>query len=269
MSGRPRLTTVLVVDDDYGVRWVLAAALVAAGYSVLQAADGDEAVSVALSARPDVLIVDLILPKKHGLDAIAELRARGIREHIIAITGVEPEGDAVKAIEAGADTWLRKPLDLDVLEAHVLSGLRRAREYASTTPVTVGDLTYDPLTGEAQRGSREFNLSQIERAITNFGIRNAGRTLSVEALWKTGWVHADESASPLADRDIHAVEVAMSRLAAKLNGPGESRILGTTTDNKRRRLGYLFDIGLRDRMSSDHPADLLVPSPREIPLLGY
>jgi DNA-binding response OmpR family regulator len=264
MSGRSS-PSILVVDDDSGVRWVLAAALAAAGYTVLEAADGEEAIRVALRARPDLLIVDLILPKKHGLDVIAELRALGIREHIIAITGVEPEGDAVKAIAAGADTWLRKPLGLDVLEAHVLSGLRRAREYASTTPVTAGDLTYDPLTGEAQRGSREFNLSQIERVLTHLGIRNAGRTLSVEELWKTGWGHADQSI-PLAERDIHAVEVAMSRLAAKLNGPGESRILGTTTDKRRRRIGYLFDIGPRDGMSPDPRVETSGPRPREIPV---
>lgn len=236
-SGR---TCVLVVDDDFGIRWVLAAALKAAGYAVLEAADGEEAVNIALSARPDLLIVDLILPKKLGLAVIAELRARGVREHIIAITGVEPEGDAVKAIAAGADTWLRKPLSLEVLEAHVKSGVRRAREYSSTTPVTVGDLTYDPVTGEAQRGSRQFNLSLTERTITTFGLQHAGQPLSVDELWKVAWPRADQAATPLSERDVHAVEVAMSRLAAKLNGPGESRILGTTTDEKRRRIGYHF-----------------------------
>jgi DNA-binding response OmpR family regulator len=235
-------TRVLVVDDDYGIRWVLVAALTAAGYAVLEAADGEEAVSIALRARPEILIVDLILPKKHGRQVIAELRDHGVRDYIIAITGVEAEGDAVNAIESGADVWLKKPLSLAVLEAHLRGGLRRTREYASTTPVTVGDLRYDPLTGEAQRGSRQFSLSQIERTITTFGVRNAGRALSIDELWKTAWSHADQDTRPLPERDVHAVEVAMSRLAAKLNGPGEPRILGTTTDEKRRRIGYRFDV---------------------------
>jgi DNA-binding response OmpR family regulator len=255
MASESNPTCVLVVDDDYGVRWVLAGALRAAGYTVLEAADGEEA-------------VDLILPKKHGLAVIAELRARGVREHIIAITGVEPESDSVKAIAAGADTWLRKPFSLEVLEAHVKSGVRRAREYALTTPVTVGDLTYDPLTGEAQRGSRQFNLSLIERTITAFGIRHAGRALSIDELWRVAWPHADQVAAPLSERDVHAVEVAMSRLAAKLNGPGESRILGTTTDEKRRRIGYQFVVKSDDAAPHAPPSEHIDARPPEFPL-GY
>jgi DNA-binding response OmpR family regulator len=257
---------VLVVDDDYGIRWVLTSALARCGYRVMDAADGEEALEVALRERPDVLIVDLVLPKKHGLQLIAELRARGVREHIIAITCVEPEGDAVQSIGSGADAWLKKPLDLHVLEAHVRSGVRRAREYASNTPVTVGDLTYDPLTGAARRGSRSFSLSLIERALMTFGMRHEGRALSVEELWKAAWSHADErDVTPLPDREVHAVEVAMSRLAAKLNGPGESRIVSTTTDARRRRIGYLF-------ITSEHAGDGAAPSetysPPPLPL-GY
>lgn len=215
-----------------------------------------------------MLIIDLVLPKKHGLSVIAELRARGVREHIIAITGVEPEGDTVQAIAAGADIWLKKPISLDVLEAHVKSGVRRAREYASTTPVTVGDLTYDPLSGEAQRGSRQFNLSLIERTITTFGVRNAGRALSIDELWKAAWLHADGVTTPLSERDVHAVEVAMSRLAAKLNGPGESRILGTTTDEKRRRIGYQFVVSPADGAPHASPSERIDTRPPEFPL-GY
>jgi DNA-binding response OmpR family regulator len=265
MPSWPGPASVLVVDDDYGIRWVLVAALTRAGYIVFQAADGEEAVEIALRERPDVLIMDLILPKKHGLDAIAELRARGVRDHIIAITGVEPEGDAVEAVAAGADVWLRKPIGLDVIEAHVRSGVRRAREYAMTIPVTLGDLIYDPLTGEASRGSRRINLSQTERTITTFGVRNAGRALSIGELWKAAWSHTAQDSMPLAERDVHAVEVAMSRLAAKLNGPGEPRILGTSTDDKRRRIGYVFAAPSGDA-SMTSPAN--GNRPREFPL-GY
>jgi DNA-binding response OmpR family regulator len=268
MPSGPSSACVLVVDDDYGIRWVLVAALTAAGYTVLDAADGEEAMMVALRARPDVLIIDLILPKKHGLEVIAELRARGIREHIIAMTGVEPEGDAVKAIAAGADVWLRKPISLDVIRAHVRGGVRRAREYAMNTPVTAGDLTYDPLTGEAHRASRRFNLSLIERTITAFGVRNAGRALTIDELWQAAWSHADQRTTPPTEREVHAVEVAMSRLAAKLNGPGEMRILGTTTDDKRRRIGYVFALPLGDPIPPAASPENIDPPPREFPL-GY
>lgn len=239
MSAETDKACVLIVDDDDAVRSMLAASLRAAGFSVLAAADGEAGVSEAIRARPDVMLVDLVLPNMHGLDVIAELRARGIREHIIAISGIEPDRYAVAAIESGADAWLSKPMDIHVLEAHVRSGLRRAREYSSTTPVTTGDLTYDPVTGAALRGSRRFSLSLIERAITALGIRHSGQVLSVDELWRAAWPkRADDT--PLHTREIHSVEVAMSRLAAKLNGPDEQPVLVSVADGKRRRLGYLF-----------------------------
>jgi DNA-binding response OmpR family regulator len=130
-------------------------------------------------------------------------------------------------------------MDIHVLEAHVRSGLRRAREYASTTPVTTGDLTYDPVTGAALRGARRFSLSLIERTITALGIRHAGRVLSVDELWRAAWPQRADDA-PLRSREIHSVEVAMSRLAAKLNGPDEPPFVVTVADARRRRLGYVF-----------------------------
>ena len=239
MSAETGQARVLIVDDDDAVRSMLTAALSAAGFSVLAAADGEEGVTEAIRAHPDVMLVDLVLPNKHGLDVIAELRARGVREHIIAISGIEPDRYAVAAIESGADAWLTKPMDIHVLEAHVRSGLRRAREYASTTPVTSGDLTYDPMTGAALRGSRRFSLSLIERAITALGIRHAGLVLSVDELWRAAWPkRADDM--PLDPREIHSVEVAMSRLAAKLNGPDERPVVVSVADARRRRLGYVF-----------------------------
>ena len=239
MSAESDRASVLIVDDDDAVRSMLAAALRAAGFAVLAAADGEQGVTEAIRARPDVMLVDLVLPNKHGLDVISELRARGVREHIIAISGIEPDRYAVAAIESGADAWLTKPMDLNVLEAHVRSGLRRAREYASTTPVTAGDLTYDPVTGAALRGSRRLSLSLIERAITALGIRHSGRVLSIDELWRAAWPkRADDTA--LHPREIHSVEVAMSRLAAKLNGPDERPVVVSVADARRRRLGYVF-----------------------------
>jgi DNA-binding response OmpR family regulator len=239
MSAETGKACVLIVDDDDAVRSMLAASLRARGFSVLVAADGEAGVAEALRARPDVMLVDLVLPNKHGLDVIAELRARGLREHIIAISGIEPDRYAVAAIESGADAWLTKPMDIHVLEAHVRSGLRRAREYASTTPVTTGDLTYNPMTGAALRGSRRFSLSLIERALTSLGIRHAGRVLSVDELWRAAWPQRADDA-PLDPREIHSVEVAMSRLAAKLNGPDERPVVVSVADARRRRLGYVF-----------------------------
>lgn len=239
MSVATSSACVLIVDDDDAVRSMLAACLRAAGFDVVAAADGEAGVAEAIRARPDVMLVDLVLPNKHGLDVIAELRARGVREHIIAISGIEPDRYAVAAIESGADAWLTKPMDIHVLEAHVRSGLRRAREYASTTPVTTGDLTYDPVTGAALRGARRFSLSLIERTITALGIRHAGRVLSVDELWRAAWPQRADDA-PLRAREIHSVEVAMSRLAAKLNGPHEPPFVVTVADARRRRLGYVF-----------------------------
>lgn len=260
---------VLLIDDDVSVRESLANVLRRFELSVITAADGEEGIELALTQQPDVIVVDLLLPKKHGLEVIDELRARGLRQEIIAITGHSPTEFERPALGRGADHWLAKPFDPTTLVTYIDVALRRAREYAPTTPVTAGDFTFDPLSGAAHRGERAFSLSPTERRLVSYGLANAGRPLTVAEMRRAGWSsYATPAAAPRAPATLHggdlsrnaehAVEVAMSRLGTKLNGPAELPMVKSVSANGRR-LGYQFDV--QGTTPLDPPATTLPPAP--------
>jgi DNA-binding response OmpR family regulator len=185
------------------------------------------------------------MPRKHGLDVIDELRARGMRQEIIAITGLNPAEFERPALHRGADHWLAKPFEPDTLVSYVNVGLRRAREHAPASTVMVGDLWCDTLTGAARRGARTFGLSSIERRLVACLATRPGRPMSILELRQAGWDDMTEYGdAALTHRAEHAVEVAMWRLMGKLNGPGERRLLMSLSVNARR-VGY--------QLASDHP----------------
>jgi DNA-binding response OmpR family regulator len=230
--------TVLLVDDDAAVLNSLAAYLRRSGLEVYTATDGDEGLEAALRHQPSVIVLDLHMPKMHGLDVIDALRARGMRQEIIAITGLHPTEFERPALHRGADHWLAKPFEPDTLVSYVHVGLRRAREYATASTVMIGDFWCDTLTGAARRGTRTFTLSSIERRVVAYLVKHPGRPLSIVELRRAAWDDVAEYADTgLTHRAEHSVEVAMWRLMAKLNGPGERRLLMSLSVNARR-VGY-------------------------------
>jgi two-component system, OmpR family, response regulator len=239
------LGTVLLVDDDVDVLNSLAAFLRRRGLEVFTAADGDEGLEAAVRHQPAVIVLDLQMPRMHGLDVIDQLRARGMRQEIIAITGLNPAEFERPALHRGADHWLAKPFEPDTLVSYVNVGLRRAREHAPASTIMVGDLWCDTLTGAARRGARIFALSTIERRLVACLAANPGRSLSILELRRAAWDDLSEYADmALTHRAEHSVEVAVWRLMGKINGPGERRLLMSLSVNARR-VGY--------QLASDHP----------------
>jgi DNA-binding response OmpR family regulator len=237
--------TVLLVDDDLDVLNSMAAYLRRDGLEVFTASDGDEGIEAAVRHQPNVIVLDLVMPRKHGLDVIDELRARGMRQEIIAITGLNPAEFERPALHRGADHWLAKPFEPDTLVSYVNVGLRRAREHAPASTIMVGDLWCDTLTGAARRGVRTFGLSSIERRLVACLAGHPGRPVSILELRQAGWDDMTEYGdAALPHRAEHSVEVAMWRLMGKLNGPGERRLLMSLSVNARR-VGY--------QLASDHP----------------
>ena len=230
--------TVLLVDDDAAVLTSLAAFLRRHGLQVFTAADGDEGIEEAVRYQPNVIVLDLAMPGMHGLDVIDALRARGMRQEIIAITGLDPAEFERPALHRGADHWLAKPFEPDTLVSYVNVGLRRAREHAPASTVIARDLWCDTLTGAARRGPRVFTLSSIERRLVACLAAHPGRPVSIVELRQAGWNDLPECAdTALTQQAEHAVEVAMWRLFGKINGRDESRLLMTLSVNGRR-LGY-------------------------------
>jgi len=184
MNGR-----VLVVDDDRAIRESLARALELDGYDVDMAPDGAAALTAIRSNRPDVAVVDVMMPNIDGLTLCRVLRAERDRLPILMLTARTETSDRVAGLDAGADDYLAKPFDLPELQARLRALLRRSRpEDAADSPVLqLADLRVDPTARRAWRGSDEIELSKTEFDLLELLVRNAGivldHTLIYERIW--------------------------------------------------------------------------------------
>jgi two-component system response regulator MprA len=185
---------VLVVDDDRAIRESLARALELEGYEVDLAPDGALALAAVRDARPDVAIVDVMMPNVDGLTVCRVLRAEGDRLPVLMLTARTETSDRVAGLDAGADDYMPKPFELAELLARVRALLRRS-SYDEATPSNAGspnvlevaDLRVDPDARRVWRADAEIDLSKTEFDLLELLVRNAGivldHTLIYERIW--------------------------------------------------------------------------------------
>lgn len=187
--------TILVVDDDALMRRSLAASLGQTGYTVETAASGESAVQSVRRKAPDLVLLDVGLPGMDGMDTLRELRRDDPNLAVILVTGRRRELDEIVGLEMGADDYITKPFDMDVLLAHIKAVMRRAQ--APTPPsiqraVSVGNLHMDPAAREARIGERFLDLAPKEFDLLHTLAQNAGRVLSLnellERVWGPEWI---------------------------------------------------------------------------------
>jgi DNA-binding response OmpR family regulator len=228
-SAEPTLTA-LLVEDDARLAALTREYLEGHGVVVTVASDGRRGLAEALTRRHDVVLLDLMLPEKHGLEVCRELRARS-DVPIIVLTARGEEADRVMGLELGADDYLPKPYSPRELLARMRAVVRRARGRAgpSLEVVRVGALTVDPAARRATYGGRELPLTGYEFALLKALAERAGRVLSREQLMEMAKGSAEESF----DR---SVDVHVSRLRQKLgDDPKRPRLIKTV-----RGAGYLL-----------------------------
>lgn len=238
-SGRPRAghdggvqATVLVADDDRAIRDALGRALAVEGYQVVAVADGAQALAAAREQRPDVLVLDVMMPVLDGLTVCRVLRAERDRTPILMLTARTETPDRVAGLDAGADDYLAKPFDLDELLARLRALLRRTRADDADGPggpatvLQVGDLRLDPAARRAWRAAREVELSKTEFDLLELLVRNAGIVLDHATIYDRIWGY---DFGP----DSKNLAVYISYLRRKLEGPGEPRLIHTV-----RGVGY-------------------------------
>src|SRR5437588_10763094 len=155
-------STILIVEDRREVLDVLQRTLADNGYLVRTASDGDAGLEMALDLKPDLVILDIGLPKRNGLHVARELRNRAFTAPVLMLTARDTVADKVTGFDAGADDYLPKPFDYDELLARVKALLRRAVIRASETLMRVGDLSLDPIAREVTRAGRKIALTQKE-----------------------------------------------------------------------------------------------------------
>lgn len=222
--------TALLVEDDARLARLTGEYLEGHGVRVTRASDGDRGLEEALKFRYDVVLLDLMLPGRDGLQVCRALRERS-DVPIILITARGEEADRVMGLEMGADDYVSKPFSPRELLARVHALLRRARGQVGPPQkvLRVGELTVDPIAHRAVLGGSELSLTAYEFALLRVLAERAGRVLSREQIMEAARGSAEEAF----DRSI---DVHISKLRQKLgDDPKKPRLLKTV-----RGVGYVF-----------------------------
>lgn len=223
--------TVLVVDDEPMVREVLAQYLTHDGFNVVEAADGEEAVAKLDECAPDLVLLDLMLPKKHGLEVLRHARSTS-DVPVILLTALGDEKDRVAGLELGADDYVVKPFSPREVAARVKSVLRRSTGPAAPVIATFGDITVDLERRHVDRAGSEVELTRLEFDLLSFLVNNPNRVVSRDELLQSVWDSSAEWQDPA------TVTVHVRRLRQKLErDPSEPDHILTVYG-----VGYRFEL---------------------------
>ena len=217
---------VLVVEDDADIADVLRRSLRNEGYEVRTSADGVDALDVAAGFVPDLVVLDLGLPRLDGIEVCRRLRQEG-DVPILMLTARSETEDRVAGLDSGADDYLPKPFDLQELLARIRALLRR-RPPRGAASLEVADLQLNPDTREVRRGEREIELTNREFELLEHLMRNQRLVVSRDTLLEEVWEYAPFS-------ETNTVDVFISNLRRKLEAGGEPRLLHT-----KRGAGYVL-----------------------------
>jgi DNA-binding response OmpR family regulator len=190
---------ILLVEDDNNLRAFLRKAFREEGYTVDQAAAGDEGLTAALDGTYDCVVLDLMLPGMDGFQIVRHLRERGCHTPVLMLTARGELTDKVKGLEGGADDYLTKPFDLAELLARVQALLRRAQFKREDSALRVGVLCLDVSARAVAVGDRSIELSPREFALLEFLMRNAGRTMSRSRIAEAVWNYQFDSGTNVVD----------------------------------------------------------------------
>jgi two-component system response regulator MprA len=209
---------ILVVDDDAGLRRALRRVLVSSGFDVETANDGTDALA-RLQEKPfDLVVLDVMMPARDGIEVCERLRAAGDSLPVLMLTARDAVRDRVVGLEAGADDYLVKPFANEELVARVRALLRRAD--GGTERLAFADLQLDLLTRDARRGAREMEMSPIEFQLLEFFLRHPRQVLARGLIYERVWGH-DASLSS------NTLDVFVGHLRRKLEAAGEPRLIHT------------------------------------------
>ncbi|MEV8534769.1 response regulator transcription factor [Streptomyces sp. NPDC051211] len=228
---------VLIVDDEPAVREALRRSLAFEGYGTETAVDGLDALDKAAGYEPDLIVLDIQMPRMDGLTAARRLRAAGSVTPILMLTARDTVGDRVTGLDAGADDYLVKPFELDELFARVRALLRRSA-YATRAAAAAGDTAEDVLsfgdlrmdlaTREVTRSGRPVELTRTEFTLLEMLLSHPRQVLTREQILKTVWGFDFEPSS-------NSLDVYVMYLRRKTEASGEPRLVHTV-----RGVGYVL-----------------------------
>jgi DNA-binding response OmpR family regulator len=194
---------ILIVEDEQRLARLVARVLGEERHVVDVANDGDTGLDLALRGSYDLLILDLMLPGRTGLDICKQVRALKIQTAILMLTARGAIEDRVAGLRIGADDYLVKPFAMEELVARVDALLRRGRSMTDTQRLQVGDLTLDLLRREAQRDGRIIELTAKEFALLEYLMRHPGQVLTRTQIIDHVWRYDSDALSNVVDIYIH------------------------------------------------------------------
>ena len=220
----------LVVDDDRAVRESLRRSLEFNGYAVALATDGAEALAAIGSLAPDVVVMDVMMPRLDGVEATRALRTAGNDVPILVLTARDAVGDRVEGLDAGADDYLTKPFALQELLARLRALLRRAvpPEDEADEVLAFSDLRMDLASREVLRGERPIELTRTEFTLLEMFLRRPRRVLERSFILEEVWGFDFPTTA-------NSLEVYVGYLRRKTEGGDESRLIHTV-----RGVGYVL-----------------------------
>ncbi len=221
------MATILVVDDDRKLLDMLRRTLAYEGYHVVAAVDGHEALTQVQEQRPDIIVLDWLMPELDGIEV-----ARRLREventPILMLTARDAVEDRVEGLDSGADDYLVKPFAPAELLARIRALLRRSETTDKDTPLTYADLYLDPVTREVRRGDRQFDLTPTEFELLVYLLRHPRQVLTRESILQEVWGY------DFGGND-NVLEVYIGYLRTKTEAGGEPRLIQTV-----RGVGYVL-----------------------------
>jgi DNA-binding response OmpR family regulator len=229
MDTAARPVRILVIEDDEEIAQVLQRSLRLEGYEVKLAGDGVQGLEEAHAFLPDLIILDLGLPRLDGVDVARRLRDGGDEVPILILTARDALESRVEGLDMGADDYLVKPFERQELLARMRALLRR-RPPRGMAPLRVGDLMLNPDTHEVSRGERRIELTQREFELLEYLMRNERLVISRQKLLDEVWGYDPFSIT-------NTIEVFVSNLRRKLEAGGEPRLLHTV-----RGAGYVLRV---------------------------
>ena len=220
---------ILIIEDESKVAKALREGLEAEHYEVEVAASGEDGFFLASQGSFDLLLLDLMLPRRDGIDVLTTLRKRGIQTPVFILTAKDAIEDRVQGLDCGADDYLIKPFAFPELLARIRALLRRGR-MDQVLKLQHEDLEMDLVTRRVSRGTQSLELTAKEFDILEFLLRHRGRVVSREMLASDVW-HVTARATPL----DNVIDVTIARLRRKLDDPFERKLLHTV-----RGVGFVF-----------------------------
>ena len=219
MQGRPKI---LIIEDDRKLSDALVSGVEAAGYDVTASSSAEEGFFLVHRLQPDLLLLDLTLPHRNGLEILQQIRSEGIDVRVLILTSHNTIDDRVAGLRTGADDYMGKPFSFPELLARIEALLRRVLPPAPPQTIIAGDLELDTKARTATRNQQKLELTAREFDLLLYLVENRGRTVSREMLARDIW-HETSRFTPI----DNVIDVQMARLRKKIDDPYPVKLLQT------------------------------------------